>query len=374
VHTEPNGAEVIVGSGEHGVSPFTLKELKAGRYPVRARAAGYEEWSGEAVVRPNDFTRVDASLVRSTGEVVIRGSPSGAEVSDGSKVLGVVPLTLAHVPTGDVKYFVRAKGYQSVEVCGTVTRNSELKLSAALTKVKMPEAGQRWTISDLGLELLPIAAGSFSLGSSKGETDEQPVTQVTFSQPFWLAKTEVTQAQWTALMGKNPSGSKNPDQPVEQVSWSSAMDFCKKLTERERLAGRLPEGFSFTLPTEAQWEYACRAGTTEPYAGALETMGWYSGNSGNKSHPVGEKQANAWGLYDMHGGVWEWCLDWYGPYKGGSITDPKGATAGTRRVVRGGSWNSQSSRCRSSVRDGWEPRQSGNNLGFRVSLIQAPAP
>ncbi len=374
VKTDPSGAEVTVGALERGTSPLTIKDAKPGRYPVRVKLAGYEEWSGEAVIQANEYTTVDAALVRSTGQVIIRGSPSGAEVSDGSRLLGTLPLTLDRVPTGDVHYAVRAKGYSTAELSGTVARNSELKLSASLEKVKMPETGQRWVISDLNLEMIPIAAGSFVLGSTKGDTDEVPVVQVTLSQPFWMGKTEVTQAQWTAVMGKNPSNFKKPDQPVEQVSWNNAMDFCKKLTERERLAGRLPEGYTFTLPTEAQWEYTCRAGTTEAYAGSLDALGWYSGNSGNTAHPVAQKQANPWGLYDMHGSVWEWCLDWYGPYHAGSVTDPKGASSGTRRVVRGGSWNSQSSRSRSSVRDGWDPRQSGNNLGFRVSLIQTPLP
>ena len=139
--------------------------------------------------------------------------------------------------------------------------------------------------------------------------------------------------------GTNPSRFKGANLPVEQVSYDEALAFCRKVTEQERAAGRLPEGYEYTLPTEAQWEYACRAGTTGNYAGNLDAMAWYSGNSGSTTHAVGGKQANGWGLNDMHGNVWEWCLDWYGNYAGGRVTDPRGASSGSNRVGRGGGWN-----------------------------------
>jgi formylglycine-generating enzyme required for sulfatase activity len=122
------------------------------------------------------------------------------------------------------------------------------------------------------------------------------------------------------------------------------------------------------LPTEAQWEYACRAGTTGDYAGNLDEMGWYGSNSGNKPHPVGQKRANAWGLHDMHGNVWEWCLDWYGNYPGGSVTDPKGAGSGSVRVLRGGCWNYVAGNCRSANRGGNVPGFRNGSLGFRLVL------
>jgi formylglycine-generating enzyme required for sulfatase activity len=155
---------------------------------------------------------------------------------------------------------------------------------------------------------------------------------------------------------------------VEQVSWNDAVEFCRKLTDRERAAGRLPEGYVYTLPTEAQWEYACRAGTTGAYAGDLGAMGWYKDNSGSTTHPVGQKRANAWGLYDMHGNVWEWCLDWKGDYPSGNVTDPTGPSSGSHRIVRGGSWINAALYARSANRLWFSPGFRRNFLGFRVAL------
>jgi formylglycine-generating enzyme required for sulfatase activity len=232
-----------------------------------------------------------------------------------------------------------------------------------------PVVGQKWTIPDLQLDLMPIAPGAFQMGSaSGGNRDERPVTLVTLTRPFWLGKTEVTQSQWIAVMGNNPSYLKRDNLPVENVSWTEAMAFCRKLTDRERAAGGLPEGYAYTLPTEAQWEYACRAGTTGDYAGNLDSMGWYNGNANGSTKPVGAKQANAWGLHDMHGNVYEWCLDWYGNYPGESVTDPTGPPSGTSRVGRGGSMGNFAGSCRSAVRSWFGPDNRVNFLGFRLAL------
>jgi formylglycine-generating enzyme required for sulfatase activity len=175
---------------------------------------------------------------------------------------------------------------------------------------------------------------------------------------------------------------------VEKVSWTDAMDFCRKLTERERAAGRLPAGYEYTLPTEAQWEYACRAGTTTAFGygnseGSLYQYGNYcessntndlswkdtSHNDGyDKTAPVGHYKPNAWGLYDMHGNVWEWCSDWYGDYPSGSATDPTGPNSGSGRVNRGGSWGLDASACRSASRLNFDPSDRLSGLGFRLAL------
>jgi formylglycine-generating enzyme required for sulfatase activity len=224
-------------------------------------------------------------------------------------------------------------------------------------------------ISDMALTMLPIPPGRFLMGSTKGLDNEKPVTTVTLTRCFWLGKTEITQGQWGVLMDHNPSRFKGDDLPVESVSWIEAVAFCRQLTEREQAAGRLPKGYAFTLPTEAQWEYACRAGTTDNNAGTLDAMAWYAKNSGGTTHEVAQKQSNEWGVYDMHGNVWEWCLDWYGVYPGGSVTDPTGSAEGDSRVCRGGGWGNSPRICRSSYR-GWDrPETSFDVLGFRVALV-----
>lgn len=232
-------------------------------------------------------------------------------------------------------------------------------------------------IADLGLTLLWVEPGTFTFGSALDEPGrhkaEGPPVSVTLTQGFWLGRTEVTQAQYQAITGTNPSTfqAAGPDAPVERVSWIDAMAYCRKLTERERAAGRLPDGYAFTLPTEAQWEYACRAGTTGTYPGEPDAMGWNAGNSGGTTHPVGRKQPNAWGFHDLGGNVLEWCLDWYGDYPRGSATDPTGPERGYYRIARGGSWRMDVGVSRSAARAGGSAGRLDYTLGFRLALCPA---
>lgn len=229
-------------------------------------------------------------------------------------------------------------------------------------------------IVDLKLELLWVAPGTFEMGSPLDEPfrdkAESPRTRVTFTRGFWLGNTEVTQSQYEALMGENPSAFKTvgTNAPVERVSWNDAMAFCHKLTERERAAKRLPEGYEFTLPTEAQWEYTCRAGSTGSHSGDPEAMAWHDKNSGDETHPVATKQPNAWGFYDMSGNVLEWCHDWYGNYPGGEVTDPAGPDRGYFRMARGGSWRVAARVGRSAARSGGSEGRQDYTVGFRLAL------
>jgi formylglycine-generating enzyme required for sulfatase activity len=229
-------------------------------------------------------------------------------------------------------------------------------------------------IADLGLELIWVAPGTFMMGSANDEPDrnkaEGPRTQVTLTKGYWLGRTEVTQAQYEAINGVNPSTFKTvgAQAPVERVSWLDAMAFCRQLTERERAAKRLPDGYAYTLPTEAQWEYACRAGTTDAYSGEPNGMAWCNGNSGDTTHPVGLKQPNAWGFHDMLGNVLEWCHDWYGPYSGGAAADPAGPGRGHYRTARGGSWRTDAPLGRSAARSGGSAGRLDYTIGFRVAL------
>jgi formylglycine-generating enzyme required for sulfatase activity len=195
--------------------------------------------------------------------------------------------------------------------------------------------------------------------------------QVTLTKGFYLGKYEVTQAQWEKVMRSDPSRFKGTDRPVESVSWNDAVDFCKKLTEMEKKAGRVPEGMAYQLPTEAQWEYACRAGTTTVYSSGdsiSSSNANYAWNVG-KTTPVGKYLPNPWGFHDMHGNVWELCADWWGDYPSGAVTDPEGPASGSYRVLRGGSWLSDGSDLRSARRTNSGPSYHGRNLGFRVGFL-----
>ncbi|HEY3322437.1 MAG TPA: formylglycine-generating enzyme family protein [Planctomycetota bacterium] len=193
--------------------------------------------------------------------------------------------------------------------------------------------------------------------------NERPSHEVTLTQPFYMGKYPVTQEQYQQVIGTNPSSFKGKDNPVEQVSWDDSVEFCKRASEKTGQAVR--------LPTEAEREYACRAGTrTKYYSGDteedLKRVGWYAGNSGGTTHPVGQKEPNAVGLYDMHGNVWEWCSDWYEPYKPEPTVDPQGPSEGQRRVVRGGSWRLNLRYCRSAYRFRFNPDDPFFLIGFRV--------
>jgi formylglycine-generating enzyme required for sulfatase activity len=226
----------------------------------------------------------------------------------------------------------------------------------------------RTRTNQAGIEFVLVPAGSFMMGSTNGGTDEKPVHQVTISQAFYMGKYEVTQGQWQTVMGNNPSNFKDcgGNCPVEQVSWDDAQNFINRLNESN-------DGFRYRLPTEAEWEYACRAGTTGDYAGNLSEMAWYSENSGSKTYAVGGKQPNAWGLADMHGNVWEWCQDWYHETYYGAPTDGSAWLSGGEqeyRVLRGGSWGNYAEGLRSAVRDYGAPDSRVSFDGFRVVAVR----
>jgi len=248
-----------------------------------------------------------------------------------------------------------------------------------------PEAGNRFYRALLQLpptNMVFIPPNAFRLGSPTNETgravDEGPQTDVTISHGFWMGKFEVTQREYLAIIGSNPSGFPGDlSRPVETVSWLDATNYCARLTEQELAAGRIPPGSHYRLPTEAEWEYAARAGTSTRFsfgddATGLTSNAWYSGNSAPTTHPVGQKAPNQWGLYDMAGNVLEWCLDWYGPYPGGFENDPQGPASNAIgfKVMRGGAWDGFESDCRSARRqvEGASPFIHDFILGFRIVL------
>ena len=240
--------------------------------------------------------------------------------------------------------------------------------------------------------LVLIPAGPFSLGNTgsyEGEYDEKPPATIIISKPFYISKYEITQQQYKAVMGNNPSEFKGDNLPVEQVSWYDALNFCNALSQSEGLTPCYTingtkvtsdfEANGYRLPTEAEWEYAAKAGTkTDFYSGKLTYSGnspidpnldkiaWYSANSSNATHPVGQKAPNAFGLYDMSGNVWEWCWDRYAEYPSKETKDYQGPEIGTYRVYRGGGWRNLAWYCRSTNRDRNYLDDKNNSLGFRV--------
>jgi formylglycine-generating enzyme required for sulfatase activity len=236
-------------------------------------------------------------------------------------------------------------------------------------------AGTDFRLHDLELDLKWIPPGAFDLGSPDNENsrgvDEGPLTRVNLTQGFWLGRTEVTQAQWFAIMGTNPSRFKGPVLPVEQVSWHEAMEFCRRVTAAERAAGRLPEGYAYSLPTEAQWEHAAEAGKPEGVPADVDDQAWHDNNSGGMTHPVAQKKPNARGLYDMLGNVWEWCADWYAPYPGGKAVNYAGPPDGFAKAERSASWwaGPRGQRTANRYRD--MPQNGNDDLGFRLALAPA---
>jgi formylglycine-generating enzyme required for sulfatase activity len=226
--------------------------------------------------------------------------------------------------------------------------------------IKAPAAASP-VLAKLKLEFVPVASGEFVMGSSTGMIGEQPTHSVRLTRGFDIGKYEVTQAQWQELMGSNPSKFPAADHPVENISWNEAQEFLKKLNAAD-------PAHNYRLPTEAEWEYAARAGTTGDYPGELDDIAWYYPNSDQQTHPVGKKLPNPWGLYDTHGNVWEWCQDYYNPnYYGASpAINPPGPEAGMTRVLRGGSWGANLAYTRSSVRIDMPPFQKNPYFGFRI--------
>ena len=238
------------------------------------------------------------------------------------------------------------------------------------------DQSKSFSVSSIGLDMIWVKPGSFTMGSPSSEAYRKDIEvqhQVTLSKGFYLGKHEVTQAQWERVMGSNPSHFKGADRPVEQVSWNDVTSFCRKLTEAERRAGRLPAGMAYQLPTEAQWEYACRAGTRSVYSFGENLTSRQANISGGpgETTSVGKYPANPWGFYDMHGNVYEWCADWYGDYPSGAVRDPVGPADGSYRVFRGGSWIDSANFARCANRGRFVPAFSSHYLGFRLSLRPA---
>jgi len=330
------------------------------------------------------------------GTINVRSNVTGDMVYLDGKMLGSTPQKI-QVDAGRHTVRVEKAGYNPTERRVRVGKGQKLTVQVELSAVVTPkpvrvswprgsQAGQRFREPIAGLAFRFIPAGVFMMGSLPDgpgwKADEGPQHRVGITRGFWMGETEVTQQQWESLMGSNPSyfGQCGGSCPVEQVSWFDAVSYANALSKRSgleqcyeisgeyvRFKGLGCRGYR--LPTEAEWEYAARANRRDPHYGGghLDALGWYRGNSGESTRPVGEKRGSRWGLYDMLGNVWEWCWDWYRPqYPGGTVTDPTGPSSGNVRVLRGGSWSSPAESCRYRRRGSRSPDGKYGNLGFRL--------
>ncbi|GHT78352.1 hypothetical protein FACS1894130_04760 [Spirochaetia bacterium] len=304
------------------------------------------------------FAAGDKEVPASKGEVRMMRF-ANVKADDLTPVLTIVISAVNGIPSATLN----ANGYMRIDI-------GDLEGKVAFTSSgNVPE------------DFVFIQGGTFTMGSPASEPNhavDETQHQVTVSG-FFMGKYEVTQEEYAEVMGTNPSKFKGPNLPVETVRWFDAVEYCNKRSQREGLTPAYTirgtavtwdrNANGYRLPTEAEWEFACRAGTTESYYSerTVNNAGWYADNSRRKAHPVGKKQVNAWGLYDMYGNVWEWCWDWYGWYDGMAQTDPVGLVSGSHRVRRGGSWSSRGGyMLRSAYRGYGTPSIRDSDIGFRL--------
>ncbi|WP_418869601.1 SUMF1/EgtB/PvdO family nonheme iron enzyme [Segatella hominis] len=374
-----------------GNSPWS-GSLKEGMHLLEARKSGYR--SQQKTIQLAQQQKLDVSfdeLVAIQGNLSVNYKPFGADVYVDGKKLGQSPRVFNGLLVGNHQVEVRKDGYatdrktvaisegQTASITGTLASNAVASASSNtsgyLSNSSSVASGCN-TISipvknGINIEMVKVEAGTFMMGATPEMKDpfdeEKPVHQVTLTHDYYVGKYEVTQVLWQAVMGNNPSWFKGDNLPVEKVSWNDCQEFISKLNS---LTGR-----NFRLPTEAEWEYAARGGKKSrgyQHSGSstISDVAWYGGNSGSKTHPVGTKQANELGIYDMTGNVIEWCQDWYGAYSGFSQRNPAGAVSGSDRVSRGGCWRYNARGCRSSVRIYDAPGYCNGFLGLRLVLSE----
>ena len=374
-----------------GNSPWS-GSLKEGMHLLEARKSGYR--SQQKTIQLTQQQKLDVTfgeLVAIQGNLSVNYKPFGADVYVDGKKLGQSPRVFNGLLVGNHQVEVRKDGYatdrktvaisegQTASITGTLASNAVASSSSNTSGYSsdlssMASGSNAISIpvkNGISIEMVKVEAGTFMMGATSEMkdpySDEKPLHQVTLTNDYYMGKYEVTQALWEAVMGSNPSNFKGDNLPVEKVSWNDCQEFISKLNS---LTGR-----KFRLPTEAEWEYAARGGKKSrsyQYSGSsnISDVAWYDGNSGSKTHPVGTKQANELGIYDMAGNVSEWCQDRYGSYVSSSQTNPTGADSGSRRVFRGGGWSSNARICRLSFRGCNSPDFLFSFLGLRLTLSE----
>ncbi len=375
--TVEDNAEIWINDRREGRGSCQC-DLELGTYRVETRKEGHRTWS-----RSLDVTSTVASKIALTapqpivGSLNVTSSPMMASVNiDGQKV-GETPLLLDNITIGTHKVEIVLNGYTTWSRDITITEGQTATLDATLTKAVATSttSSTNAPTSSGGAvfdfcEMVFVEGGTFTMGATEeqsieADSDEKPTHRVTVSD-FYIGKYEVTQAQWKAIMGSNPSNWTGDNLPVECVSWDDIQTFIQKLNTKT--------GRKYRLPTEAEWEYAARGGANSKgykYSGSnnIDNVAWYKNNSGGETHPVGQKQPNELGIYDMSGNVFEWCQDWFSSsyYYNGPQTNPTGPSSGSSRVLHGGSWNGIAIGCRVSNRSNRKPSSRYSIDGFRLA-------
>ena len=353
--TADSGADIYVNDKKVGTTTWSGR-LNSGLYIFEARKSGYRTQSltRQITSDPASQSYTLPALAPIYGSADITSSPAMADITLDGKAVGKTPLQLDNLLVGEHKITVSKSGYQPYSATITVAEGRTATVSATLKKG-----------FDFGdIEMVFVQGGTFTMGATSGDADEKPAHSVTLSD-YYIGKYEVTQAQWRAVMGDNPSYFQGDNLPVDNVSWDDIQLFLRKLNAKT--------GKNFRLPTEAEWEYAARGGNQSKgykYSGSntLGDVAWYRDNSGGKTHPVGQKQPNELGVYDMSGNICECCSDWYGSYSSSPQSNPKGPNSGTYRVQRGGAgWYLFAKCCRVSNRGNCSPDRRDKLNGFRLA-------
>ncbi len=315
------------------------------------------------------FDYVKKKIQIRIAQLKAKAAPAGAITTNASsQAVTIAPTTIATTPTAPAATAaapteIATTPITTLEWADVLEQNPNPKVvTNADLLARMKATGLPWRVKDksAGIEMLLVPPGKFIMGASPGDTEatdeEKPAHEVTLTKPFYLGRTEITQAQWSKVTGEEAGHFKlSGEHPVESVTFEKVNNFLKRA------------GNGLVLPTEAQWEYACRAGTKAATYGDLDSIAWYSKNSQNTTHAVAQTLANALGFYDMLGNVSEWCLDWYEPYTAANQIDPSGPVNGTNRVLCGGRWFNYSSGCRASARASCDTNYRSYGIGFRVA-------
>jgi formylglycine-generating enzyme required for sulfatase activity len=365
VMTIPAGASILLNGKAYGTTPATINKLLIGEYAVQISLPGYSTVSKTVTVNEGKSTELSETLMKGS-LVTITSTPKGANLFVDNTEVGVTPYK-GNLAFGHHTLRIEKNGKKEERAITLSGEGGKNAFHLSFTNfVNFPES-----VNGISFDMISIPGGTFTMGSINPE--EKPKQTVTVSN-FYLGKTEMTQALWQSVMGNNPSNFKGDNLPVEQVSWDDVQVFIEKIS---KLSGK-----AYRLPTEAEWEYAAsfnpKITSTDPeakfkWAGtnnadSLNFFAWQSGNAQNTTHPVGTKQPNSFGLYDMSGNVNEWCKDWYGTYSGETQTNPSGPLSGKERVCRGGGWNKGPDNCRGTKRNNINPGTQLNTIGFRLAL------